>query len=775
MSEFHFVQKDVTLELSQNLVNVVSYMKSWERTERGVKLIAVVTPPKYDIKNAGLEGFSSGYNESEEGEVKKNEKEITFDIIDDKIFRVKVGAGEDISANLTEIPARVPPFEVTEDEEFIYIGTKTHTMEIRKSDCNYELKDSAGELVIGENRTEKSVYFGYYTPPLGQRTEADGMLHTCQSLRLRDDEAFYGFGEQFMDFNKRGLRTEIWNVDPANTMCTRSYKNIPFFISSKGYGVLVNTSRKTVFEMGSHSSGAYTVSAEGDRLDYYIFLGDTPQEIVGGYYKLTGMPAMVPKWSLGMWFSCIQTYNSSQAMLDKAKEIRAKGFPADVLHIDPPWMDGKDLTSHLMWGDNFPQPQKMLAELHDMGFKISMWTAPYIPMNCAMYEEGIAGDYFVRDAEGKLIVNDGPMNYWSQDFVYIDFTNPEAFDWYKNHLKKIHRDGCDIVKNDLGELGALEAKYHNGMDGYEGHNYFTQKYAECVYLAAKEAMGEDAMIWCRSGATGAHKNPVHWAGDVWCNFANMRGQLRAILGASMSGFVFFSHDIGGFVGKPSPELYIRWYQFGMFTSHSRAHGSHPHEPWDYGDEAVRICRRYTDLRYSLLPHIYSTSMDACSEGYPVIKPMVWDFGGDKNVVSIADQYMFCNDFLVAPVFQAEGERDIYLPEGEWLDYETGEIYGGKQWIKIYCGLERMPLFIKRGAMILKTAPVQYINKKSEVWSDITVEIFPCASGSKTLWQNPDEKHEISYSVKSGTISIKSDIDVKILVLGGNKFDVIIEK
>ncbi len=775
MSEFHLVQKDVTLELSQNLINVVSYMKSWEKTDRGVKLIAIVTPPKYDIKNAGLEGFSSGYSESEEGEVKKNEKEIIFEVISDKVLRIKIGKGEDISSDLAVIPSHIPDHKVTEDDVFIYIKTNTHTLEIRKKDCNYELKSNEDKLVLGENRTEKSVYFGYYTPPLGQRTEKDGMLHTCQSLRMRDDEAFYGMGEQFMDFNKRGLRTEIWNVDPANTMCTRSYKNIPFFISNKGYGVFVNTTRKTIFEMGSHSSGAYTISAEGERLDYFIFLGDTPQEIVGEYYKLTGRPAMVPKWSFGMWFSCIRTYNSQEAMLDKAKEIRAKGFPADVLHIDPPWMDGKDLTSHLEWGDNFPEPQKMLEELHDMGFKISMWTAPYIPLGCKIYKEGLEGDYFVRDAEGELIVNDGPMNYWSQDFVYIDFTNPKAFDWYKNHLIKLHEDGCDIVKNDLGELGALEAKYYNGMDGYEGHNYFTQKYAECVYAAAREAMGDDAMIWCRSGAAGAHKNPVHWAGDVWCNFPNMRGQLRAILGASMSGFVFFSHDIGGFVGEPSPELYIRWYQFGVFTSHSRAHGSYPHEPWDYGDEAVEICRKYTDLRYSLLPHIYSTSTDACIEGYPVVKPMIWDYADDRNVTNIADQYMFCNDFLVAPVFEKEGLREIYLPEGEWLDYETGEIYSGNKWIKTYCELSRMPVFVKQGALIFKTPPKQFIDKNEDTWEDITIEIFPEENGAKTLWMNPNESCDISYSVKNETISVKCDIDIKVEILGDKKYDVIIEK
>jgi len=458
-------------------------------------------------------------------------------------------------------------------------------------------------------------------------------------------------------------------------------------------------------------------------------------------------------------------------MIEAARELRKRKLPCDVLHIDPYWMDIQpNLVCTLRWGEkNWKNHRQMVDQLTERHFKLSLWICPYIPLASELYAEASEQGLLVRDDEGRLIVNKGLMNWFSCDFVYIDFTNPAACEWYKGQLKRLIGEGADVLKVDLGEIAPDEAQYFNGMSGLEGHNYFLLAYQRTVFEAVAEVKGDEAMIWARSGYIGSHKYPVHWAGDVKCDFDNMAGQLRAVLGAGMSGFIFFSHDIGGFTGiktKP-PVLFTRWWQFGMFTSHARVHGADHSQPWKYGRQIMDICLKYTRLRYSLLPHIYSAAIECCQKGEPMLKALVLEYPDDPAVRNNCTDYLFCNDFLVAPVFFEEGVRKVYLPEGTWIDYWTDEAHEGGRWIDCYCKLEKMPLFVRAGSIIVKMPPSLFIDERNP-WERLIVEIYPGRGGSQKVYSSPTKCGEVSYEVADGVLAVTTrDIDCPVqLVLRG---------
>lgn len=565
----------------------------------------------------------------------------------------------------------------------------------------------ANESVVAETTAASSVYWGYFSFPSGT-IERDGRVFTTTSIARRRDEDFYGLGEHFTDLNKRRQRIELYNRDPANTLANRTYITVPFYISTAGYGVLVNSHAPAVVDLGSTTNQAVGVEMEGPVLDLYILLG-RPAELLSLYHRMTGPPAVPPLWSFGLWLSTIRRYRSDRAMIEATDDIRSRGFPCDVLHVDPPWM-GTDLTCNLAWGPDFAEREAMFAHLRANNMRLCLWISPYVPAGSDLYEEGVERGFFVRDGGGTLIVNQGPMNFWSVPFVYIDFTREDEVRWIKSHYRRLLKDGAAVLKVDLGELGPEEARYHNGLVGREGHNYYTIEYQRAVFEASRDVHGADALIWCRSGGAGSQRFPVHWAGDVACDYENMAGQLRAVLSAGLSGFVFFSHDIGGFTGRPTADLYVRWFQFAMFTSHTRAHGGEPHEPWEYGEEAEAICRRYADVRYSLLPHIFSASHLAAARGEPLVKALVLDYPDDPNVRNLDDEYIFCDTFLVAPMFEACGARRVYVPAGTWWDFWSGDRTESRgEWRTVRCQLDEMPVWVRDDSVVLRCEPGDHVD------------------------------------------------------------------
>ena len=754
------VQPNLDLRFNKRLLNRVASLLSWQRGRAGMLLECALTGTLSDeaARNIAALNEQGAYRDAQAPLVMDNERLfIRFTFVTEDSLRVTITPQSAAALNSYAQFVREPSAEVeityAEDEEVFSAATSALRLTVHKKQHCYAITDLHGTPRFAESNGEGSVYFGYVSAPLGYAL-VDDEVFLGQSFHMAPQEDFYGFGEQFTYFNKKGLVTEIWNVDPANTSSFLSYKNIPFFLSTQGYGFVLNSSRRALFDLGSRTTEAWQVQVQGHELDYYLLFGTTPQRILQRYYQLTGQPTLPPAWSFGLWMSKLGAYTDQEAVLAAARRFRERNLPLDVLHVDPPWLqDSETLVCTYQWNNEaFPDPPAMIRELAEHDIKLSLWIAPYVPVGCALYDEGLEAGYFVQDTRGNTLINQGPMNWWSKPFAYIDFTRAEAADWYRAKLRALLQDGPMLFKTDLGELGPLEAHYGNGMDGREGHNFYALAYQKTVFEATREVYGEEAMIWCRSAFIGSQQYPVHWAGDVQCNYTHMAGQLRALLGAGMSGFPFFSHDIGGFVGEPTADLFARWFQFGMFSSHARVHGSARREPWDYGEAISEICQEYLKLRYSLLPHIYSSAVESCATGEPICKALVLDYGDDPTTRNLDDEYLFCNTFLVAPMFQAEGSRKIYLPTGDWIDYWTHERLAGGRWINRWYPLERLPLFVKSGSILLKSRPAVSIEHDS-TWEPLIIEIYPGAQGQVTVHQNRHHGGNIRFEERDTTLHI----------------------
>lgn len=758
-----YIQNRLDLQLNKPLINRVARLLVCQASSAGVLLECALTSTLSDeaARDLGALNEQNAYHGQQTAAKQDDERLfIRFTFVTEDVVRVTITPRpESVLSSHTQFvcePSEPVMVAYVEDEEMFCASTSVLKLTILKHEHRYIITDLNNVPCFAESNGEGSVYFGYLSAPLGY-AQLDDERFLGQSFHMAPREDFYGFGEQFTHFNKKGLVTEIWNVDPANTASFLSYKNIPFFLSTQGYGFLLNSSRRALFDMGSRTTAAWNVRVQGDELDYYLLFGARPQRILQRYYQLTGQPTLPPAWSFGLWMSKLGAYTDQEAVLAAARRFRERGMPLDVLHIDPPWLqDNQTLVCTYQWdNDAFPNPQAMMQELAEQHIKLSLWIAPYVPIGCALYHEGLEAGYFVKDREGHTLINQGPMNWWSKPFAYIDFTNEAAAAWFRAKLTPLLQSGVTLFKTDLGELGPVEALYSNGMDGREGHNFYALAYQKVVFEASREVRGADAMIWCRSAFIGSQQYPVHWAGDVLCDYEHMAGQLRALLGAGMSGFPFFSHDIGGFVGDPTPDLFARWFQFGMFSSHARIHGSARREPWDYGEEIAALCQEYLQLRYSLLPHIYSAAVESCKTGEPICKALVLDYSDDPTVRNLDDEYLFCDDFLVAPMFQAEGERKIYLPAGDWIDYWTHERVAGERWITRFYPLERLPLFVKAGSMLLKTEPGVSI-EQHPTWDQLIVEIYPGQQGQKVVHQSREHSGSIRFEMRDDALLITTE-------------------
>jgi alpha-D-xyloside xylohydrolase len=766
------VQEKLDMRLNRDLVRRIDRYTGFETIDAGVRIRFEET----NMVNIGMKKWTDdassasvpSYLDAPDHEERRTGELLVTAVTPDVLrFTFNPDGASEVPKPVTPA-ATTAAVEVVENGSIVSMSTSAVTVRFSMAEARYEIVDKEGATIVGENNDEKSTYFGFLSPPAGT-VRIDGRDYRCQSFTRNRDEDFYGLGERFDDFNKRGRQIEIWNVDPANTMGALSYINVPFFISTRGYGMIVNTFTRSFFDLGSKTANALSITVDGDELDYFIVTALNPKAVLHRYFELTGMPACPPMWSFGLWLSSLGEYTSAAAVLQAGAEVREKRFPVDVIHVDPPWLKGRTgLVCTYEWGDAFQDTSAFVSELHGRGLKLCLWISPYLPEGCQMFDEALDRGLLVKTDDDSVIINAGPMNWRSAPFGYIDFTNPSAVAWFKGVLADLLRQGVDVFKPDLGELGPVEARYHNGMSGVEGHNYYTLAYQRAVYEATHEVKGSETMIWCRSGFVGSHRYPVHWAGDVTCDYDNMAGQLRAILSASMSGFVFFSHDIGGFKGQPSPELFIRWFQFGMFSSHARIHGRQPREPWDLGPQAEAICRRYARLRYSLLPYIQSAAERCCTRGEPMLKPLVLEYPTDPNVRNIDDEYLFCDDILVAPMFQDEGPRSIYLPHGRWTEYESEQTYEGGVWIERHYTLHEFPLFVRANSIIVTTDPAEHVEEGAS-WGRLMIDVYPGEEGNERhVWctaANPvsaetearghrTDRAHIRYSIRNATVRVE---------------------
>ncbi|MBO1336382.1 alpha-xylosidase [Streptomyces sp. VRA16 Mangrove soil] len=528
-------------------------------------------------------------------------------------------------------------------------------------------------------------------------TTPDGAHHMIGQLALGVGEQIYGLGERFTPFVKNGQSVDLWQAD-GGTSSEQAYKNIPFHLSSRGYGVFVNHPGKVSYEIGSEAVGQVQFSVEDQALEYYVVAGPTPKDVLERYTALTGRPALPPAWSFGLWLTTSFTTSYDEATVNSFVDGMAeRGIPLSVFHFDCFWMREYQWTD-LEWDpETFPDPAGMLARLKEKGLRISVWINSYIAQKSQLFEEGAELGYLVRKPNGDI----WQWDLWQAGMALVDFTNPDAYAWFQEKLKVLLDQGVDCFKTDFGERIPTDVVWHDGSDPERMHNYYTQLYNQCVFEVLERERGAgEAVLFARSATAGGQQFPVHWGGDCWSSFEAMGESLRGGLSLSLSGFGFWSHDIGGFEGTPDPAVFKRWLAFGLLSSHSRLHGSSSYRvPWEFGDEAVDVARTFTKLKHRLMPYLYGAAVRAHRTGVPMMRPMVLEFPEDPTCRTLDRQYMLGSDLLVAPVFTAEGDVEVYLPAGTWTHLLTGERVEGGRWRVERHGFDSLPLYVREGAVL----------------------------------------------------------------------------
>ncbi|MEU1435605.1 alpha-xylosidase [Streptomyces sp. NPDC005786] len=554
-------------------------------------------------------------------------------------------------------------------------------------------------------------------------TTPDGAHHMIAQLALDVGENVYGLGERFTPYVKNGQTVDIWQAD-GGTSSELAYKNIPFYLSSRGYGVFVNHPGKVSFEVGSESVGQVQFSVEDQTLEYYIVAGPTPKEVLARYTALTGRPALPPAWSFGLWLTTsFCTSYDEETVTSFVDGMAERDIPLSVFHFDCFWMREYQWSDFLWDPDVFPDPEGMLARLKERGLRISMWINPYIAQKSALFAEGAELGYLVRRANGDI----WQWDLWQPGMALVDFTNPAAREWYNSKLRVLLDQGVDCFKTDFGERIPTDVVWHDGSDPERMHNYYAQIYNRTVFeLLEKERGAGEAVLFARSATAGGQQFPVHWGGDCFASFTAMAESLRGGLSLSLSGFGFWSHDIGGFEGTPDPAVFKRWLAFGLMSSHSRLHGNVSYRvPWAFGEEAVDVARKFTLLKHRLMPYLYGAAVTAHRTGVPMMRPMLLEFPGDPTTRMLDRQYMLGPDLLVAPVFTEDGQVEYYVPEGTWTVLLTGETVTGPVWRHETHGFDSLPILVRPGAVLPWGADDQ---RPDGDWLDgLTLRVFGGAS------------------------------------------------
>jgi alpha-D-xyloside xylohydrolase len=527
------------------------------------------------------------------------------------------------------------------------------------------------------------------------RTFASG--YTLQQLSLGVGELVYGLGERFGPLVKNGQTVDVWNAD-GGTSSEQAYKNVPFYLTNRGYGVLVNHPGHVSFEVGSESVERVQFSVAGEGVEYFIIHGETPADILERYTALTGRPAHVPAWSFGLWLSTSFTTSYDEETVSSfIDEMATRDLPVSVFHFDCFWMREFNWCDFEWDPRVFPDPDGMLERLHDKDLHICVWINPYIAQRSPLFAEAKEAGFLVKRPDGSV----WQWDLWQAGMGLVDFTNPGATEWFKEKLRALQRQGVDAFKTDFGERIPLEVDYFDGSSPERMHNYYAQLYNKAVFEVLEEERGVgDAVLFARSATVGGQSLPVHWGGDSTSTYESMAETLRGGLSLAFSGFGFWSHDIGGFEGTPDAGVFKRWTAFGMLSSHSRFHGSGSHRvPWMFDEEAVEVTRFFTKLKLELMPYLYAAGLEATRRGTPILRPMALEFPLDRGAAHLDTQYMLGRDLLVAPVFSASGEVEFYLPAGRWTNYFTGEVVSGGGWRTERHGFLSLPLYVRESAVL----------------------------------------------------------------------------
>ena len=658
---------------------------------------------------------------------------------------------------------RAPKFELAEAktgilkaeelEDKLVISSGTLRVEINKA--NARLDFFRGDEKITSSGAKDLAYmktnwkgFAYDKGP------EDAYMREMLSLSV--GELVYGLGERFSPFVKNGQTVDIWNED-GGTSTEQSYKNIPFYLTNKGYGVFVNHPEKVSFEVGTEVVTKVQFSVPGESLDYFIINGPTMKEVLERYTDITGKPSLPAPWTFGLWLSTSFTTNYDEETVNSFVDgMLERGIPLKTFHFDCFWM--KDFSwCDFTWDSRvFPDPVGMLKRLKDKGLKICVWINSYVGQESSMFEEGVKGGYFLKRPNGDV----WQWDMWQPGLAIVDFTNPEACEWYAKKLEALMDMGVDCFKTDFGERIPTDCVYYDGSDPVKMHNYYTYLYNKVVYDVIKKKKGEkEAILFARSATVGGQKFPVHWGGDCWSDYESMEESLRGGLSLTSSGFGYWSHDIGGFESTSTPDVYKRWCAFGLLSTHSRLHGSTSYRvPWAYDEEAVDVVRYFTKLKAKLMPYMYRNAIETSKTGVPMMRSMVLEFTEDKNCQYLATQYMLGDSLLVAPIFNDKSMAEYYLPEGTWTSVLDGSVKEGGKWYKEEHGYLSIPLYAKEGSIVALGAvdndPVYDYAK------DVELRVYALKEGktASTVVYNTENEVKLTINVTNEAGTYKVNVD-----------------
>ena len=611
------------------------------------------------------------------------------------------------------------------------------------------IRDAGGKLLTQTDHDKDNGTS--FTPimPFGfVRRAADYSRSFNAAFTLSPGEKIFGCGESFTSLDKRGQKLVLWTDDANGIENQGMYKPIPFFLSNRGYGMFLHTSSPVTLDFGQGFSGVNSMMIGDDELDLFVFLGN-PKDILDEYTSLTGKSPMPPLWSFGLWMSRC-TYNAEKQVRDIAAKLRDNQIPCDVLHLDTGWFETDWQCDYEFSTTRFTDPKKMLADLKDNGFHVSCWQLPYFVPKNKLFPELLEKNLVVRDAKGNLPYED----------AVLDFSNPQAVEWYQGKLANLLKMGVGAIKVDFGEASPNNGIWADGRTGFYEHNLFPLRYNKAVADITRQTTGEN-IIWARSAWAGSQRYPIHWGGDAESTDDGMAAELRGGLSFGLSGFSFWSHDVGGFtansVKSMDQDLFARWLAFGMLSSHSRCHGIAPKEPWLYGTNFMAEFRVIDELKYRLMPYVYAQAKDSSTHGLPMVRALFVEFPEDPGAWQVDDEYLYGSSLLVAPLLhQGENSRNVYLPPGTWIDYQNGKAYSGG-WQKIEAGIIPEIILVRDGTILPHINLAQSTAQMD--WSKLELRVF--AKNVTTVkglifMPGDSETHMLTLNKNGGSFQLASD-------------------
>lgn len=614
------------------------------------------------------------------------------------------------SIMLAKEPGRDGSWKVTETNDKIVYSSDYGTIQINKNPWRIVLKDKAGRILSQTAAlSDADSTQVKYTPFCFVKRGSDNARRINPVFTLTADEMIFGCGESATGLNKAGQKVNLFVTDPQGPETDQMYKPIPFFMSNRGYGMFMHTSAPVTCDFGATYIGLNKMFMGDENLDLFVFFGE-PKDILDEYTDLVGKPGMPPLWSFGTWMSRI-TYFSEKEGYDVAANIRKNKYPCDVIHFDTGWFDVDWQCDYKFSENRFQNPQQMLKDLRSQGFHVCLWQLPYFTPKNRYFSELIEKDMYVKNGNGELPYED----------VVLDFSNPETVKWYQDKLAGLLNIGVSAIKVDFGEAAPLNGIYASGKSGWYEHNLYPVRYDMAVSEITKKLHNENIMWACAAWA-GSQRYPLHWGGDAATTNTGLLGTLRAGLSFGLSGFSFWSHDMGGFVKATPEDLYCRWIPFGFLTSHTRAHGAPPTEPWLYDSKRVQdVFRKSAEMKYRLMPYVYAQAKECTEKGLPMLRALFVEFPDDPGAWKVDDEYLFGSQILVAPLLESGMTgRTVYLPEGKWIDYQTEKVYEGG-WHRIEAGSLPIIMLVRDGSVLPHLKLAQSTAEMD--WSKMNLKVY----------------------------------------------------